>query len=188
MAEYFSPFPKVQYDIKKNGNPVLLTNITVRFKIQQALQSRKVVYYTYEVQDGDRPDVIADIYYKDTYLDWLVILVNDIIDPLFEWPLDSQAFENFIRKKYGSVSAARAEVHHYEKILNPQSKLYDGTIIPERTVVVDETTYETLSSGSRRLVSAYDYELNLNDGRRNIYLLDSAYVTDILASVRGVFD
>lgn len=187
MPEYFSSFPKIEYDIKKNNKPLTLTNITMRFKLQQALASRRVVYYTYEIQDGDRPDVIADIYYKDPTLDWLILLVNEIIDPLFEWPLDLHSFENYIQKKYGSMSTAKADVHHYEKILNPQSKLYDGTIILERTVVVDETTYNTLSSSLRRSVSYYDYEVKLNDNRRVISLLDRVYVQDVLSAVKGVF-
>ena len=187
MPEYFSPFPKVKYDIKKNGKPLTLTNITVRFKLRQALASRNVVYYTYEVQDGDRPDVIADIYYKDSTLDWLVLLVNEVIDPLFEWPIDLHSLENYIQKKYGSLSAAKAEVHHYEQILNAQKKLFDGTIVPERTIVVDETTYNTLSSSSRRLISSYDYEVKLNDDRRVISLLDRVYVPDVLSAVKGIF-
>ena len=85
------------------------------------------------------------------------------------------------------MSTAKADVHHYEKILNPQSKLYDGTIILERTVVVDETTYNTLSSSLRRSVSYYDYEVKLNDNRRVISLLDRVYVQDVLSAVKGIF-
>ena len=187
MAEYFSPFPKVTYDIKKNNKPLMLTNITVRFKLKQALQSKNVVYYRYEIQDGDRPDVIADIYYKDSTLDWLVLLVNEVIDPLFEWPLDLRSFENYVQKKYGSLSVAKAGVHHYEKILNSQSKLYDGTIVPERTVIVDETTYNNITDGMRRSISNYDYETDLNDSRRVINLLDRVYVPDVLSAVKGIF-
>ena len=48
---FISRFFKVNYDIKKNGKLETVTNIMLRFKITQAIQSRKVVYYDYTVQE-----------------------------------------------------------------------------------------------------------------------------------------
>ena len=197
MAHYFKPFPKIDYDIKKNGQSTALTNITLRFKVQEALLSQSAVYYDYRVQEQDRPDIVAELYYQDSTLDWLILIVNDIIDPQFEWPLDQFSFDKFIRTKYGSLSEARGTVHHYEKILNAQSVLADGTVIPERTVNIDQTTYNSLVGDTlegeegfvsvRKEVTAYDYEENLNDERRNIKILDEVFVPQILSAVRGVF-
>ena len=86
MAHYFKPFPKIDYDLKKNGKSNSLTNITLRFKVQEALLSQSVIYYDYQVQEEDRPDIVAELYYLDSTLDWLILIVNDIIDPQFEWP------------------------------------------------------------------------------------------------------
>ena len=96
MPFLFQEFPKVNYDIKKNGKLETVTNIMLRFKITQAIQSRKVVYYDYTVQEGDRPDIIAYKYYEDSTLDWLVLMANNIIDPVYDWPLNSRSFEKFI--------------------------------------------------------------------------------------------
>ena len=197
MAHYFQPFPAINYDLKKNGKPTALTNITLRFKIQQALLARAVVYYDYQVQEEDRPDIVADLYYQDSTLDWLILIVNDIIDPQFEWPKEQYSLDKFIRQKYGSISEAQATIHHYEKILNAQSTLADGTVVPERTVKIDQTTYNSLAGDTlqgetgfvkvRKEVSAYQYEQDLNDERRNIKLLDQVYVPQVLSAVRGVF-
>ena len=197
MAHYFKPFPKIDYDIKKNGKSNSLTNITLRFKVQEALLSQSVIYYDYQVQEEDRPDIVAELYYQDSTLDWLILIVNDIIDPQFEWPKEQYSLDKFIRQKYGSISEAQRTVHHYEKILNAQSTLADGTIVPERTVKIDQTTYNSLAGDTlqgetgfvkiRREVSAYQYEQDLNDERRNIKLLDEVYLPQILSAVRGVF-
>ena len=37
MPHFFKHFPKVEYDIKKNGKTINLTNITQRFKIKENL-------------------------------------------------------------------------------------------------------------------------------------------------------
>ena len=49
MPHLFKEFPKVNYDIKKNGKLESVTNIMLRFKITEAIRSRKVIYYEYNV-------------------------------------------------------------------------------------------------------------------------------------------
>ena len=197
MAHYFRPFPKIDYDLKKNGKPTSLTNITLRFKVTEVLKNQAVIYYDYRTQDGDRPDVIAELYYQDSTLDWLILMINDIIDPQFEFPKSQLDLEKSIRNKYGSISEAQRTIHHYEKILNIQSVLSDGTVIPERTINIDQTTYNSLAStvlegetgfvNVRREVTSYQYEQDLNDERKNIKILDEVYVPQVLAAVRGIF-
>lgn len=183
MSFYFKNFPTVNYDIKKNDKLQVLTNLTLRFRIQEALQNKVTVMYDYNVKDGERPDIIADKYYKDSTLDWVILLVNNIIDPHFEWPLDSLSFDSFIREKYGSVANAQSQVHHYEKILRSQSVTFDGTIIPEKSIYIDQETYNTLSVSDRKSVSNYDYEIDLNEQRATIKILDKKFITSVINAV-----
>ena len=187
MAFYFRPFPKIEYDIKKNKLPLLLTNVTARYKIRDVLKSKVAIYYDYIVKDGDRPDLIAYKYYDDETLDWLIYLVNDIIDPYYDWPLKQDAFEKYMRSLYGSTSVARATVYEYRKILNDQSVLFDGTIIPERYVVVDLNTYNGLATDARREVDAYEYYEELNNKKRQIKILDKRFATSIKSEVELIF-
>jgi hypothetical protein len=183
MSFYFKNFPTVNYDIKKNDKLQVLTNLTVRFRIQEALQNKVTVMYDYNVKEGERPDIIAHKYYKDSTLDWVILLVNNIIDPHFEWPLDSLSLDSFIREKYGSVANAQSQVHHYEKILRRQSVAFDGTVIPEKSIYVDQETYNTLSASDRKVVTNYDYEINLNEQKAIIKILDKKFITNIINAV-----
>ena len=70
MSYLFNEWPTVSYDLKKNGKPLELTNITLRFKINELLLNKSAVMYSYDVQDGDRPDLLAYKYYNDPTLDW----------------------------------------------------------------------------------------------------------------------
>ena len=188
MPFLFETYPTVDYDIKKNGKTLTLTDLTVRFKIIQALQSRTVVTYDYSVVDGERPDVIAFKYYEDASLDWIILLTNQIVDPTWEWPLDQQSFDRYIRKKYGSAVTAQATVHHYEKIIQTQSVRFDGTVIPEKSLWVDLETYNTLSPDLRRTVDAYTFEVQKNEDKSNIKILDERYVSRLLNEVDNVFN
>ena len=182
MSFMFDRWPTVSYDVKKNGKPIELTNITLRFKINELLRDKSVVIYDYDVQDGERPDIIAYKYYDDETLDWVILLINNIIDPQFEWPLDDRSFERYMRKKYGSLETAKQTVHVYEKILREQSVLFDGTIIPEKRVVVDKDTYDLTSPTLRRTVDKYTYELELNEARSRIKILDQRYITGLVST------
>jgi len=182
MSFMFDRWPTVSYDVKKNGKPLTLTNITLRFKINELLRDKSVVMYNYDVQDGERPDIIAHKYYSDAALDWVILLTNNIIDPQFEWPLDDRSFERYMRNKYGSLEAAKRTHHQYEKILRETQVYFDGTIIPEKTVVVDKETYDLTSATSRRAIDKYTYELELNEARSRIKILDERYITGLVSS------
>jgi hypothetical protein len=188
MAYYFTPFPTVSYDIKKNNRPTILTNIMKRFKIVEAFQRQEAIYYNYVVKDGERADVIAFKYYGDSSLDWVIYLTNNIIDPEFDWPLSSQSLLKYIAKKYGSVNAAKQQIHQYQLVLNERSVLFDGTIIPPKYEPIDILTYNTLSSSEKRIVTSYEYEIELNDKKREIKLLSSDFTSQLLAQVNTVFE
>ena len=186
MSFMFHNWPTVNYDLKKNNNIGVLTNITLRFKIKEILNSKSAVIYEYNVVNGERPDIIAHKYYDDATLDWLILLTNNIIDPQFEYQLDDRSFDTYIIKKYGSVEKALQTVHHYEKVLRENQVLFDGTIIPEKRVYIDKETFDTTSSSLRRTVDSYTYELELNQERGIIKILDKRYVNDLLAEYKNL--
>ena len=186
MSNMFNRWPSVSYDLKKNGKPLELTNITLRFKINELLRDKSAIMYQYEVKNGERPDIIAYKYYEDAKLDWVILLTNNIIDPQFEWPLDDSSFDRYIKGKYGSLEAAKQTNHVYEKTLNEQIVRFDGTIIPKRTVVVDKETYDLTSPTSRRAVDKYTYELELNDARSQIKILDKRYIRGLLTTYSNI--
>lgn len=186
MSEYFSYFPTVEHDLTNVGQKVDLTNILRRFIVRPDVTERADIFYEYDIQSGDRPDTIAEKYYGDAKLAWLVLHFNNIKDPIFGWALFDQDFERYIKGKYGSIPAAQAEVHEYRHILAEAQVKYDGTRISKRYVVVDETTYNSLSPTVRESVSKYDWEIEQNDARRTIKILDKRFVDKVRDEVQVI--
>lgn len=186
MSEYFTYFPTVEHDLTNIGQKVTLTNVLRRFVVRSDLIDRTDIFYDYNIQDGDRPDTIAEKYYGDADVAWLVLHFNRINDPYFEWPLFNEDFTNFIRSKYGSVANAQSQVHEYRQILNEESLRFDGTKIPKRYLVVDETTYNSLSEENRELITNYDYEEERNDKNRAIRILDKRYLNKVREEVKSI--
>ena len=182
MANYFRNLPRVGYDIDGTGKDSFLsvTNIMKRVKFKPAVLEDISNYYPYFVKEGERPDIIANEQYGNIGYAYLILLVNDIYDPNFDWPLSSQIFEKYIINKYGSVTTAISGVKHYYQIVRAEvARTGTSERIPEVKFVVDETTYDALDSGDRTTLSNYDYEVELNDAKREIKLINPAFIRDI---------
>jgi len=200
MSNYFSYFPTTKHDITNNGNRVDLTNILRRFKVDSELKSRAEVFYNYQIQDGDRPDTIAEKYYGNPKYAWLVLHFNEIEDAIFDWPLFGDNFEKYIIGKYGSIAVAQSTIYEYKIFLkqkdaagvnSPAKKRisFDGSVVEERTVIVDQTTFNATEEAYKYNAggtSAYDHELAANDNKRDISLLDVKYLETVRDEVETI--
>ncbi len=185
---YFKNFPKVQYDVFRDGKQYTLVNTTKRFAPIKSLLNNAVLYYPYKIRDGQRPEIVSHIMYNTTDYDWIIILFNTILDPYYEWPLSYNEFNQFLENKYGSIAASTQTIKEYRMIVTPYEKLYDGTVIEEDSLVIDHDTYLNLEDFKRKIVYAYDYEVQLNDKRKNINILDKVYIPQLLKEKEKIFD
>ena len=187
MSNYFSIFPKATYDISGNTVTKEATDILRRFIVRLVVDKRVTEIYQYNIKDGDRPDIIAHKYYGSSDYDWVIMMLNNIYDVNYDWPLSQQNFIKFLISKYGSIALAKSGVHHYEQIIQQESWNALGTHIPEIVVTVDLATYTALIATDRKSISSYDYELALNDSKRIINILDVKYLDKIVDKAAAVF-
>jgi len=184
MSEFFQHYPQINYDISglKPAKTKSAINIMVRSKIKSMVLDNIVAYFPYTIPEAERPDVTAYKEYGDVKYTWLIFLINDIHDPIYQWPLNAREFGAYIKNKYGTLSYAQSTVHHYEQTIRERVEA-TSTSEPfsKATIEVDLTTYNTLAVGSRRIVYYYDWEVERNEDKRNIKLIDKNYVSDILA-------
>lgn len=109
MAErYFDRFPVISY------SNTICRDISRRVVFDDRIMKNASLFYPYELKAGLRADVLADVYYDDSYLDWLIYHTNGIIDPYYGWYLNNDEFDNFIMKKYGSLENATQRIRYYQ--------------------------------------------------------------------------
>ena len=184
MSEFFQHYPQINYDIS-GARPIktkTTINIMVKAKIKNMLTNSIVNYFPYSIPESERPDITAFKVYGNVKYTWLIFLVNDIQDPVFDWPLNSREFGNFIKDKYGTLNDAQTRVHHYEQIIRSRVEATGTTdAIPEKTIEVDETSYDALDVADRKIIYCYDWEVDRNEAKRDIKLIDRKYVADILS-------
>jgi len=193
MSQFFTNYPKINYNIDKEKpvTTVKSINLMTRIKIKEIVNSYFSAYYPYVVKDYERPDTISYDYYGTVNLTWLILISNNIIDPLHDWPLSGNSFNNYIITKYGSIQEARTTIHHHEIVLRPETEFYteEGgfTKILEKTAIVDEKTYLNYGSTTRKIVTNYDFEFIQNEKKRNIILIERNFAPQIQREVRTLF-
>ena len=182
MSNYFKNIPNVLYDI--NGTEPnqfrAVTNIMSRVRFKPSVIENITDYYPYKVLEGERPDIVSYKKYGTVAYSYLILLINDIIDPLFDWPLPSRQFENYIIEQYGSVANAQSTNKYYYQIVRAEvARTGVSERVPEYKIIVDQTTYNSLDSSVRSAQNVYDYEVELNDNKRNINIINPDFIQDI---------
>ena len=192
MSEFFANYPRINYDITGDNstNPdfTVATNLMIRSKLRDAVENDVVLYYPYIVPEGMRPDVLSYQYYGDVAFTWTIFLVNNVIDPYWDWPLSYKDFREYMIAKYGSISKAQNTVHHYTKIARQRVEATGiSEPIPEYKIEIDYQTYTETDADLRGIVYEYNYEQDKNEARREIQLIDVGYITAVQDEVRRLF-
>ena len=190
MANYFSSIPNVDYDI--NGTEPnqfrSVTNIMQRIRFKPSVLENITDYYPYYVREGERPDIVSFNTYGTVAYSYLILLINNIVDPLFDWPLPSRQFENYIIEQYGSVSTAQSTNKYYYQIVRAEvARTGVSERVPEYKIIVDQTTYNSLDASVRSAQNVYDYEVEQNDNKREIKLINPDFIQDIDYEVKTAF-
>ena len=190
MANYFRSIPSTSYDIwgTEPRNYQSVTNIMKRVKFKPEAIEDISEYYPYIVKDGERPDIISYVQYDTVAFAYLILLINDIQDPIFDWPLSTQQFEQYILNKYGSLDSAMVTTKNYYQIIRaevPRTGIAER--IPEVKFIVDETTYNALDQTLRTTQTEYDWEDELNNDKKEIRLINPDFIHDIDYQVKQYF-
>jgi len=202
-TKYFQNFPFRGYTLDPNagvGDYTAVTDIFKRVRFRSQLLQNARLYYPYQIKDSDTPEIIAHKYYGSVDYFWVVLLVNNITDPLRQWPRTYAAFNKYIVDKYSSLENAQISIHHYEKLI---TKTNSNGEISQNITVIDETQYNelvavvplvyTFSNGntvsveiSRAAIDSYTYEEQQNDLARNIVLLKNDYLSQVVEELESL--
>ena len=180
---YFRYLPDLDYpSLANDRNSVydyqIVKNIFKRAVLRDDVFNEVTAFTKYSVQGDQRPDQIANIFYNDSGLDWVILTTNNIVHLRDEWPMGNQDFLTYLNEKY--TSDQLSNIHHYEtKIIRDSS----GRLIqPEGLTVPSDYSISFLDNGVLRTESKLtsytflEHETNLNDEKRNINILKSEYL------------
>jgi len=154
--QYFRQVPNFEYidrsyDSQNIGNYAQVKNLFKRVKIRDEIFQNLNYFTRYSIIGDERPDNVAFKVYKDSNLDWLVLLANNILNVYDEWPLTNESFDTVMLQKYGSYENLN-NVSHYEtlevknsvgKIITPAGIKLSSNLMPDyRETIINPVTGE----------------------------------------------
>jgi len=204
--KYFSQFPMTTVT-DDFGNSIQVVDILERTEIIPTLMNNAQLFYSYDIQDGDTPDIISSKYYSSPDRYWMVIYSSNVLDAQGEWPMGPNLFNEYIIDKYSGITSnvlsisantvtpqqilayTQATIQQYIKnvtttdsITNNSNTIsyiidqsaFANTIQGTQMVQFNTGAYSTITTTTYPQY-IYDYEMQLNESKRTINLLNSGY-------------
>jgi len=124
------------YSLNKNNTipylDYILIDNTVRLNIQAIVKDNISFLEKYRVIDNETPETLAYDFYGDPDLNWVIMTINNIIDPFHDWVIPDNIFREYLKNKYAPDGDADTVI----KYVND-----DGVEIPEPSVEADKVRY-----------------------------------------------
>lgn len=155
---YFIKFPTINLSVDNTGDTKETVNIFRRTAVLNSVRTNTSLYEHYYIQDGETPEGLANKFYDDASLHWVILLFNNIRDANYDWPLSYHDLNRFVEKKYGSTE--KYSTHHYE----------------------NNEGFQVLSTAPfAKKVDNYGHEEELNEKKRLIKILKLEFLTDFIS-------
>ena len=197
---YPSPLPHKN----SSKDSIIVKNLFRKAKLKNWLSDSVTVFHKSYISDGARPDTVAEDLYGSGDLDYVVVICAGITNITNEWPLSARDLYNYAEDKYG-ISELNA-IHHYEtievrdekeRLIMPAGKIVDGDYQldgPRKRSLSaswkgykesgEVIIYKTETISPIIGISNYEFEIDKNEEKREIDVLDRRYVTLFLQDLK----
>lgn len=172
---YFKQFPTIPYDSHGTGKFKDVKNLLRRVAIRSKVKTNTMVYDTYDVKNGETPEYIANEFYGDPELHWVIIMTNNIVDYYTQWPMTVPAFESYVKEKYDDSNG----IHHYEY----QQESGDTT----KVIELPNESATSIPAGAT-IVTNYVYEERIQEKNRRIRLVQPRFIDGIKKEFKNLMN
>jgi len=163
MSKYFERIGVIEYDVLLNHKPRIIKNIMQKIGIHDKIKNTREVFIDYQVDEGETPEILSHKIYGDVNYHWVILLMNDIVNPYYDWVMTEDEVRKLTKKRYESGYDG---LHHY---------------VNDDGLVVDEWNIEAIP------VTNLEYEISENEKKRTIKILDPVYLTVVESEIRKLF-
>ncbi len=188
---YFRELPNLYYknfltDTKSSLDFLEVKNLFRRVKLRDDLHNILTIFDKYQIPQGHRPELVAEDFYGDQELDWVVCMTAGIINIRQDWPLSDKDLWYYASDKYdGNLN----DVRHYEttevkdenkRLILPKGKIVDSNFTIPKPGEPTATINPVVG------ISNYEYEVRKNVEKSSIYLLKPRYLQQFLNDMRDI--
>ena len=163
---YFDNFPIIRYG-STDGTIKNVTNLLRRVAVRSKVKTNSSLFDTYDVKNGETPEIIADKLYDDPKLHWIIMLLNNVTDRYHDWPMSEQQFNTYLNEKYSNPDG----IHHYEISQESGDTTQKIEVYDPELISSDTDAYTSATAITNR-----EFEESEQDKKRKIRLLDPIFV------------
>ena len=150
-------------------------NIFRRVILPEKMAKYATLFNEYYIPDGMRPDMVAQKFYGDSELDWIILLSNNITDIYTQWPKRENALNEYVANIYDDPDS----IHHWETM-----EVKSGDIVIAKGGIEVNESYRGIDIDGNALskeqsiypVTNYEHESYLNEKSRLISIPTSRLV------------
>ena len=194
---YFQALPNISYpsllpQSNKAEDRIEVKNIFKRAKLRDDVEQAITAFNYYQIEDGMRPDMVAEKLYNDPELDWVVLTSNNITNIRDQWPLSHNDLYEHMLEKYGSETNIQG-INHYEtrQVLDE----YNRVVVPAGLEVDFNFTFSYMNFSNTIVtvnpvvpLTHYEYEVRLNEEKRRIKVLRPEYLNTYISEHREIME
>lgn len=95
----FRRYPKRDYLTASNDRKRIV-DILRRVRISEKIKTNGDLFVRYRLKDGERLERVAYKLYRNPQYDWILMLLNNVINPYEDLPIDQRGQDALIEKRY----------------------------------------------------------------------------------------
>lgn len=199
-TDFFEDFPRIAYTLDDGETEQIVTDIFKRVVLTDEFKNNSSFFETYEVLGGETPEEVSHRFYGTTKLHWLILLINDIVDPRFEWPVSDDDLRKVVSGKYGgdsSIFTTNRALNRNNKQIETYFLLTEDSTHKNPTRLTYQSNDENAtnqpiayanSSAIFRFESNYDVEQLKNENYRQIKVLKPEIVNEIVINYKTLIN
>lgn len=167
---FFSLLPDIQYKNTNSKEYITVKNIFSSYQINQDLARNENIFTKYIMKPNTTIQDIAREYYGDPFYDWIIILINNIINPTFAIPLN---YDQIILKIKKEGNGPFDLAYHIDE---NGIKYYGNS----KNITLKETEYIP--------VTYLEHENKINDENSTLYLPKKRYFRSFIDDFKKEMD
>ena len=192
----FEEFPRIAYSLDNYATEQVVVDVFRRIVLSKEYQDNSTYFEEYEVLHGETPEEVSYRFYGTTQLHWLILMLNDVIDPRFGWPISEENLYKTVSDKYGgdknifSINSAKNKAGYEVETFfvltedstheNPTRILFENNDIDSINTPIPYQDSIEISD----FVSNFEVEEKINENKRLIRILKQEFVQEILLSYK----
>ena len=169
----FKSLPDVYYNVQTSPVDVKLLsakNLWRRSEIVSEFKNSITIFDEMIVNNGEKPEVIANRIYKNPFLAWTIFVANDIVNYYEQWPRSTRQLSEYVEAKYDNPQATKhyvtTEVKQGNNIIVPA-----GKVVPQNYSISYYNGSTTVTANPTVSITNYQYEEQINSEKEKIQII-----------------